>query len=576
MKQNIVEQFRNVVISNLNKIAIIHNYEEISYSELETRSNLYARLMKDRGVEAGDYVILSNRRTTWSYAAIIAIIKLNAVYVPLNIGDIGYVSRIMNSMKAKMFILYFDEIEAINNVVPDANILVHEDLYDLKKSDEELFCGNVDAIAYVCYTSGTTGKPKGVLIKQKGILSLIEHASYFSFCSSDVIGQTSTMEFDAFTFEFWGALLSGATLCVVDKYILLSPNDFAGYILQKKINKLFLTTSLFNSYGRNEAHIFNLIDVVVAGGDVMDAEAVNSIRKINRNIRIVNGYGPTENTTFSTVFELDKEVYYEEIPIGKPCKGDVAYILRNDYTVCGENEEGVIYVGGEGVAVGYLHNEKLTRKLFIPDPISGNGMVYNSGDMGYYDEKGDIHFCGRKDEQVKVSGYRIELNHIKCVAEHLQDVNKAEVILHKSPDGKSIVLFVEGECKDRRILQDRLGKELPKYMLPNEIVILEGIPYKTSGKPDKGKLRDIYIAEKNIAMSSAEDELVEILKKFIPCIDDEEVSFFDSGLSSLSLADLSRLLSDSLGIEISIVDIFTNYNISLLRRFIQERREAEL
>lgn len=575
MKKSIIEQFESVVKKYPNNIAFIHNDEKMTYLEFDQLSNKYAYYLREKGVISGDCVIISNRRTIWSYIAIMAIIKLNAVYVPLNICDTGYISRIINSINAKKMIIDKDEISIVEKIVPSDDIIFYDDLNECKGSDNNVFAVEEEAIAYVCYTSGTTGEPKGVLVKQKGIVSLIDNASYFSFNSSDVIAQTTTMEFDAFTFEFWGALLSGATLCAVDKNVLLSPNDFKKYIIKTGINKLFLTTSLFNSYGKYQVTLFDTIEAVIAGGDVMDPSSANNVNKCNTKIKVINGYGPTENTTFSTTYTLDKDTNYDEIPIGKPSAGDIVYILNEDHTMCSEGEEGTIYVGGDGVADGYLNNKELTDELFIEDPITRVGKVYNTGDIGYYDNNGVIYFRGRKDEQVKVSGYRIELPHIKRVAEELDNVRNAEVILCNNSNGKSIVLFLESDINDAALFRVKLEEVLPQYMIPNEIIVLSDLPYNTSGKPNKGKLREIYSEKNKKDTYSGHDDLIVILNKYLPSIDDEEISFFDIGLKSLELLQMSMSLSEAFDINISIVDIFTNYNIKMLRKLIKERRASK-
>lgn len=577
MNDNIVNKLAYISTKYPKKVAITHNSETISYMELNEKSNLFADKLHDLGIRKGDIVVVTNKRCITSFISILAIIKLDAIYVPLNFSDKGYFKNLINLLKPKACLTVQDEKDEVDSFTCINTLLISTDeINQASKKKTEYLQSDNESIAYICFTSGSTGQPKGVMIKQKGILSLVNNAYYFNFNNNDYVAQTSPMEFDAFTFDFWGTILAGGTLVIVDKMVLLLTSEFKNTLVINKVNKMFLTTSLFNTYAENNPELFECINIIIAGGDVMNPKAVKNLINYKPSIKIINGYGPTENTTFSTIYEINNANQdFERIPIGKAATGDTVYILNNELQPCKSGEIGNIYVGGNGISEGYFNMPELTRKVFINNPLAvdKSEKIYLTGDLGYTDSNGDVIFIGRKDEQVKISGYRIELNSIKENAKKIDFVSQAEVILYNDNEKKTIVLFLVNDkyLKGKKEIKDELLKVMPKYMMPNEIIELAQIPYNTSGKPNKFELTNIFTKIIDEKRENSSRKLENIICRYTKYAFDETTSFFDAGITSLNMLMLANDISYEYKVECSILDLFACYNIKSLRNLIETR-----
>lgn len=571
ISKSIIEEFLGNVSLFSSKDAVIHNNETITYKELNVLSDRIASFLSQKGIEKGNKVAIVLHRKILAYATILAIIKLNAIYVPMNPEDLAYAKKIVEEIKPEMIIVENDLYKEFSNCTSLVWNIDDRSYENIKKS--EYVTSNNKSIAYICFTSGSTGKPKGVMVLQEGIVSLVKYADYMEFKNDDVITQNSPMEFDAFTFEFWGVLLNGATLVCVDKSALLTVNQFKRLIDKNKVNKMFLTTSLFNNMSKYNPQIFENIEIVVAGGDVMDVSGVKRLLTENDRIRIVNGYGPTENTTFSTTYTVTcKSMPIETIPIGKPLINDVTYILDDNMKLLPYGETGNIYVGGVGLASGYLNMTELTEKMFVDNPFDVKSKLYDTGDIGYWDENGNVIFVGRRDEQVKVSGYRIELKMIKQMAETLECINNCEVIVYKHDDIKEIILFYVSNVQvTPDVLANELSILLPAYMMPDDYVRVAEIPYNTSDKVNKFELNNIYREKRDSKLTKKVGcTLEQFINKYAIKDIDETMNFFEAGLSSLKLMMLLEELNREYQLDLAITDLFEYFNLKLLNAYINK------
>jgi amino acid adenylation domain-containing protein/non-ribosomal peptide synthase protein (TIGR01720 family) len=391
-------------------------------------------------------------------------------------------------------LVYIDKTRTGKNKIIEKHKRQH-DLRIVKKYTEERLPVKLKSanLAYIIYTSGSTGIPKGVMVDHRSVVRLVKNTNYIQFQQRNRILQTGALEFDASTFEIWGALLNGLELHLAAKDILLTPEKLKKNIQDGDITTMWMTAPLFNQMMDTDIEIFrNLINLLV-GGDILSPPHINRIKRKFPQLNVINGYGPTENTTFSTTFLIDNE-YEQNIPIGKPIANSSAYIVDKDNHMVPVGVKGELLVGGDGVARGYLNSPELTAEKFV-DSLSQSGILYRTGDLTRWGPDGVIEFFGRIDQQVKIRGFRIELEEIENRLLRDDTIKEAVVIDRESGKGgeKCLCAYIvpagrfDGKW-DTTGLREHLSRQLPDFMVPSYFVPLEKIPLTANGKVDRGAL----------------------------------------------------------------------------------------
>jgi amino acid adenylation domain-containing protein len=346
-----------------------------------------------------------------------------------------------------------------------------------------------DGLAYVMYTSGTLGQPKGVMIEHRSILRLVLKTNYISLQASDRILQTGSLAFDASTFEIWGPLLNGGAVCLPQEEELLDAEKLKQLIEQHEITTCFLTTSLFNLLVGMNINLFQGLKTVLVGGEKLSVHHVNQVRQAYPSLILKNAYGPTENTPFTSCYTVDS-LFEQDIPIGRPISNTTVYILDSHHELVPIGVAGEIYTGGDGLARGYWHDSALTKQKFIPHPFEPHQRLYRTGDFGRWLADGCIEFLGRQDEQVKVRGYRIELGEIEHQLLQHEAVKEAVVIAKDlGPDSTELLAYVTLQSDlEINSLRDDIKTVLPEYMMPTYFTQLEKMPLTANGKINKRAL----------------------------------------------------------------------------------------
>ncbi|HEX8088393.1 MAG TPA: non-ribosomal peptide synthetase, partial [Blastocatellia bacterium] len=355
-------------------------------------------------------------------------------------------------------------------------------------------CG--DNLAYVMYTSGSTGNPKGVSITQGAISRLVINSNYIQLGPSDRVAQVSNSSFDVATFEVWGALLNGARLVILTTDIALSPRQFAKQLRDGQISVMFLTSSLFNEVARQAPDSLGSVRHLLVGGEAVDPGWCREVLASGPPARLLNAYGPTESTTFAlwqVVKSVDEKA--KTIPIGRPLSNTRVYVLDDDLNPTPVGVVGQLYIGGEGLARCYWGRPDLTAEKFIPDPFGDGpgGRLYKTGDLVRHLEGGKIDYLGRNDHQVKLRGFRIELGEIESALKQMPGVREAIVMARGDTTAdKKLVAYMVCEREPsptthevRRFIIERL----PDYMAPSSVVIIDGLPLTPNGKLDRDALR---------------------------------------------------------------------------------------
>jgi len=578
--KNVIQLFEEQVLKTPNKTAVVFKEQKLTYKELNIKSNQLANYMKNNfNVKQNDKVAIFVKKSLESIISIIATIKLGATFVPI---DIEYpedrIEYILKDSNAKVILTLEEYQNKINSDISKINIDIENDIYMSSDTLNPTNKLTPEDIIYIMYTSGSTGRPKGVMVKHRNVVRLVRNTNYIDFTKCQRILQTGSIVFDACTFEIWGALLNGLTLYIIKKSELLDTNILEQYLLENKIDTLWLTAPLFNQLSEENPYMFKKVKYLLTGGDVLSPRHINMVRKSNPNITIINGYGPTENTTFSCCFTIDKN-YENSIPIGKPIANSTAYIVSKNGKIQPKGVPGELWVGGDGVSKGYLNRKDLTLEKFIPNPF-GKGKVYKTGDLVKLLPNGNIDFIGRLDNQVKIRGFRVEISEIDNVVKQYPEISKIYTLVKEMNGSKILITYFTA---DRIInIQDIilfLQERLPLYMIPQYIMQLEQLPLTINGKVDKLKLpmpelesKNKYVAPENETQKQLCDIWCKIFNmKKIGILD----NFFELGGDSLLAI---RLQTEALkqNININYSDIFEYQTIKSLSEKNQKKKLYKL
>ncbi|HEX8277201.1 MAG TPA: AMP-binding protein, partial [Segetibacter sp.] len=322
-------------------------------------------------------------------------------------------------------------------------------------------------LANVIYTSGSTGKPKGVLVEHRNITSLVKEVDYICLGKEDILLSTGSPSFDATTFEYWGMLLNGGCLILCPEEVLLNTKLLKEAIIKGRVTKMWFTSSWFNRLIEEDITLFKTLKTIIAGGEKLSEKHIEKIRRTYPNVQLVNGYGPTENTTFSLTYNITETNIQGSIPIGRCLNNRYAYILDEKGQKVEEGFIGELYLGGAGLARGYLNNPILTLERFIEDPFGSKagGRLYKTGDLGRFLPDGNIEYCGRKDDQVKIRGYRVEPGEIDFAMQELELV-ESSCTLVIADDISYTNKLINFYIPDRNVIKSR-EKELYERLIVN-------------------------------------------------------------------------------------------------------------
>lgn len=554
------------------RVAVIGDSETLSYAQLAARAEAVSSWLVARGIGRGDTVGLFVHRSSYAVAAILGILRTGAAYLPL---DPGYPRKLL---------------QYIHEDCKPAALLVQDSLWteDRFWSGEALRLsvlseppkgtgvapipaeGGPDDPAYVMYTSGSTGRPKGVLVPHRAVLRLVLDTDFATLGPDETLLQMAPLSFDASTFEIWGAILNGGKLAVVSEPYP-SLDDIAAAIAKYQVTTLWLTAGLFHLMVDNNLAGLKPLRQLLAGGDVLSPPHVARALRALPGCRLINGYGPTENTTFSCCYTVPRD--YDgttALPIGKPIRQTEALILDESLQPVAVGTEGELYVGGAGVALGYLNRPELTAERFIQH---GDSLVYRTGDRVRMRADGNIEFLGRQDRQVKINGKRVELDEIEARLRATGLIQDAAVVCPPGAVGhRSIIAFVtaKGEL-DIETLRGVLREDLPDYMIPAKITQLESFPLSPTGKVDRTQLAEPSRAAApeehrgRAPINATEAALREIWRKVLGTqavgVDD---NFFDLGGTSLGLLAAHAQIKRTMSSDIRVVEMFQYPRISAL------------
>lgn len=515
----ICKRFNEMVNKYPDKTALVFGRTRLSYRELDKRANQVAHTLMDSGVMHGDITAILVEHNIETIIGILGIIKAGSAYLPIDLHlPQERVKQMLEDGRPVAILNACDD--KIPGYTDDAISLFQMESISKDTSNPNIF-SQANDLAYLMYSSGTTGKPKGIAIEQRGILRLVLNADYVDFGRVSTILQTSSLVFDAATLEMWGTLLNGLTLVIASKETILETDKLADFIRNNDVDTMWLTSSLFNQIAQENEEVFETIRILLVGGDVVSPKNVSKIQKQNPNIQIINGYGPTENTTFSVCYNIERR-HYENIPIGHPINGSTAYIFDQEMHLAPVGAVGELYVGGEGLAREYLNSPELNKEKFCMNPYVMGERLYRTGDLARWLLDGSIEFLGRFDNQVKIRGYRIELNEIENAFRSMESIQNVAVttILDELGNKNICAYLVTRTTVTVDELKQELKRTLADYMIPTHYVFLDKIPLTTNGKVDWGalsQLETVSVTQNDYAKPSdlMEEELAKLWQQVL-------------------------------------------------------------
>ncbi|MFC8915026.1 amino acid adenylation domain-containing protein [Streptomyces sp. NPDC057116] len=489
-----------------------------TYAELDALAGRFARGLRRFGVGAGAVVGIMGRRGEASCAAIVGAAYAGVTYLPLDASlPAGRMRGMLEDAGASVVVrLPGADRDGGGEPVPvlDFDEVLNVGGDETATDDGRVSAGAHGVPAYVMFTSGTTGRPKAVAVPQRGVARLALGNGFMDIRPEDRVMHAAALSFDASVLEMWPALLHGACLVPVPSHVLLAPTELHRFVVHEGITVLFLTTSVFHLMARERPETFAGLRYVVTGGEALRPDAARRVLERGRPQHLVNAYGPTEAACVVLAHEITHvPVDAASVPVGRPIADTVCHILREDGSPAAPGEVGELYVGGGGIARGYLNDPDESARRFLTlgpasaaHPVVGPGLhaarsgraapepqrVYRSGDFVRRREDGVIEFCGRRDDQVKVRGFRIEPDEVRTALTRVPGVADAVVVAREDGTSRCLHAYVTGRRADRPPsvpeVRARLGELLPSFMVPATITVLDALPLAASGKVDRAAL----------------------------------------------------------------------------------------
>jgi len=548
------------------KLAVVTNKNSLSYKELFVRSSILARSLQASGIELEEPVGILLDAGVNHVVSQLAILMAGGSCMPINPSSPGErLDFMLQEAGVKLTI-------SCPELIKSGLRTEYFDFNEWDASGHELFCRNSCVLdnhrAFVMFTSGTTGRPKGVEIEARGIIRMVVNSSLLAIDACDRVAAISNPAFDGALLEIWGALLNGATLYFMEEATdLLDPRRMERFIQNNEISIMLLTTSLFNFMAPHIPLAFGSLSYLLVGGEVFNVQALKSIGKSGWPRVILNSYGPTEGTTLTLCHTIRLEdLDVESMPIGIPVDRTEVFILDKDLRVMPVKKVGEIYIAGAGLARGYINRPELTKEKFLLIDVPGEAQplrVYKTGDLGWRDCHGVVTYAGRVDNQIKLQGYRIEIEEIEARLLQSDFFYSAVACLVKVEGGEGYIqAFVvpkNVEGFDGAEVLSYLRTYLPAYMMPR-IKVVSSIPLNINGKADRTSLVQSIKAELSFSdagMSDKERELLLVWQKVMrvndPKLNDD---FFELGGTSLQAARLVLEINRKFATDLSIQDLY--------------------
>jgi amino acid adenylation domain-containing protein len=489
--QPIQQLFENQARRTPDAVAVVCGDKHLTYRQLNHHANQLAHLLIKHNVGAELMVGLCVERSLEMIIGLLGILKAGGTYVPLD--PLYPKERLAFMLQDTQAPILLTKSHLLSRLPEHAAMVICLDRAKemMGENPENPPCrATAEQLAYVLYTSGSTGRPKGVCIPHRGVVRLVENTNYIAVSPDDVFLQFAPLAFDASTFEIWACLLNGARLVIFPPH---NPTlaELGRALQHYRVTVLWLTAGLFHQMVDEQLESLQNVKQLLAGGDVLSVSHAKKVLQHLHGGRLINGYGPTENTTFTCCYVMTAPNQIDRtVPIGRPVANTQVYILDQSGQPVPVGVCGALYTGGDGLARHYLNQPQLTAERFIENPFSDQpgARLYKTGDQARYLPDGNVEFLGRLDRQIKIRGFRIELGEIETVLSQHPDIRQAAITVREdTPTYKRLVAYVVAKrTTDDFIIELRefLREQLPEYMLPSAFVWLDALPLTPNGKVD--------------------------------------------------------------------------------------------
>lgn len=503
MQRNILEYLERTVAGFPDKVAFAEQSEEMSFRQISENAKSIGTYLNQRGYEKRPVVVFMGKHPR-TVSVFLGVLYCGCYYVPIDEEmpkqRIELILRSLNSVS----IIYDSETKStLDNFELQGDLFSYEEMIATKMNEEALFQVRERQIdtdpVYIVYTSGSTGIPKGVVACHRSLIDYIDQLSeVMKFDSSTVFGNQAPLYVDGCLKDVMSCLKVGATAYLLPKKLFMFPVKLVEYLNEHHVNTIYWAASalsLISSSGVLDKAAPKYLKTIAFGSEVFPVKQLLELKKHLPDARYLNLYGPTEATGMSCYYEITRDFQPDEvIPIGKPFHNTEVILLDENKKRPAPGEQGEICIRGTSLTFGYYRNSEKTAEVFIQNPLNElyPESIYRTGDLGKFNEKGELIYIARKDNQIKHMGYRIELTEIEAAANTVQGITSACCIFDDI--SKKIVLYYTGEIEKNKIT-GYLKEKLPRYMIPNTVRLLDTMPYTLSGKINRMSLKEKYIKE---------------------------------------------------------------------------------
>lgn len=581
--KNVVSIFEENVSIAPDNIALVWNDKNYTYAQFNSMVNVLSQMLCNAGVKYKDKVAILLERGPLQIISIFAILKCGAVYVPIDCEypkeriefmlDDSNASAVITQSECENLISDFQNKLILNEEMLQGNT---ESSISCSVTPCKL-CG--DDESYIIYTSGSTGKPKGTVICHKGIIRTVVNTNYLSVNHTDKVLQLANYTFDASVFDIFAALLNGACLVMVPREVSIEMPKLAEIIKTQRITKALIVTAIFNMLVDYDASVLKNLEKIYIGGEALSLNHIKKAFEYVGSGHLVNLYGPTEATVCSTYYEIDSiDDRWDSVPIGKAVSNTTLYVVDELGNILPPNIAGELCVGGAGLAKGYLNREDIMKDKFI---YLNNERVYRTGDRVMMLSDGNIIYLGRIDFQIKLRGFRVELGEIENKIALINGVKNAVAVAKKDSTGSLYVAayYTVIDREHANITPDyvrkMLKKQVPEYMVPSKMMMMNEFPITSNGKVDRKALPDIK--EEKVVIDNKNDEIKNEAEKIVlttmrEVLDNSEMgvkdNFLLSGGQSIKAIVFTQKMRE-MGIELMVNDIFQNPTVEEIARLEQ-------
>lgn len=497
MQNHVLDYLFNIVKVCPDKVAYSDGTDSLTFKQVYDEARSVASFLHNNGVYREPVVIYMKKHPT-TIAAFFGVIMGRNYYVPID-SEMPAIRMqlILENVKPKFVICDDDSFEAAKEFKYDGTVINYKDINKTPAEDEaldDIYAHTIDTDPiYIVFTSGSTGIPKGVVACHRSVIDYIEQLSdVMQVDSETVFGSQTPLYVDACLKELYPTIKFGATTYLIPKELFMFPIDLVKYLNENKVNTICWVVSaltMISAFGAFKTVTPEYLRTICFGSEVFPIKQFNLWKSVVPNARFINLYGPTEGTGMCCYYEVNRDFELDDvIPIGRPFKNTEIILLDENNK---EATEGEICIRGTSLTLGYFNNPEKTAECFVQNPLNTHypELIYRTGDIGKYNEYGELQFVSRKDYQIKHMGHRIELGEIEINVNMMDEVNMAGCIYDDTKN--KIVLYYVGEIETKDMSLS-LKKKLPRYMIPNAIIKLDSMPLTSNGKLDRKTLKSMY------------------------------------------------------------------------------------